>query len=125
MSRRLTAQPTPLGVPGFPPVTRVLTLSHLSVLSSWRSDHAAIPPPYRRRWGTMYRKWTSGVAVMALAACSAQQPGQSPSPTTASASVPAQQTCIIGEGTASWYHARNKRGAVPGELVAAHRSLPV
>ena len=40
---------------------------------------------------------------------------------------PAQQACIIGEGTASWYHAggRGRAAAASGELVAAHRSLPL
>lgn len=72
----------------------------------------------------MHRKWTSGIAVLALAACSTQQP-PAPSPASVSASVPAQQACIIGEGTASWYHARARGRAASGELVAAHRSLPL
>ena len=69
----------------------------------------------------MLKKWTSGTTLLVLAACSTQQP-PAPSPASVAASVPAQPTCIIGEGTASWYHARR---AAPGELVAAHRSLPI
>jgi rare lipoprotein A (peptidoglycan hydrolase) len=74
----------------------------------------------------MHRKWASGIAVLGLAACSSQQP-PAPSPASVSASVPAQQACIIGEGTASWYHAggRGRAAAASGELVAAHRSLPL
>ena len=74
----------------------------------------------------MHRKWTSGIAVLGLAACSSQPP-PAPSPVSVSASqVPAQQACIIGEGTASWYHAGGRgRAAASGELVAAHRSLPI
>jgi rare lipoprotein A len=76
----------------------------------------------------MHRKWTSGIAVLGLAACSSQQPpAPSPASVSASASVPAQQACIIGEGTASWYHAggKGRAAAASGELVAAHRSLPL
>jgi rare lipoprotein A len=75
----------------------------------------------------MHRNWTSGIAVLGLAACSTQQP-PAPSLAAVSASVPAQQqACIIGEGTASWYHAggRGRAAAASGELVAAHRSLPL
>jgi rare lipoprotein A len=71
----------------------------------------------------MYCTWTSGIAVLALAACSAQQTAPQPAPTLQSAA--AQQTCIIGEGTASWYHVRAKGHGESGELVAAHRSLPL
>jgi rare lipoprotein A len=69
----------------------------------------------------MHRKWTIAIAVLGLAGCSSQQP-PAPSPASVAASAPAQPACIIGEGTASWYRAR---GAAPGELVAAHRSLPI
>ena len=73
----------------------------------------------------MHRKWTSGIAVLGLAACSTQQP-PAPSPASVAASVPAaQQACIIGEGTASWYRAGGRGRAASGELVAAHRSLPL
>jgi len=75
----------------------------------------------------MHRKWASGIAVLGLAACSSQQP-PAPSPASSvSASVPAQHACLIGEGTASWYHAggRGRAAAAAGELVAAHRSLPI
>jgi rare lipoprotein A len=72
----------------------------------------------------MHMKWTNGIALLLLAACSTQQP-PAPSPVSVSASVPAQQACIIGEGTASWYHARARERAAAGELVAAHRSLPI
>ena len=74
----------------------------------------------------MHMKWTNGIALLLLAACSTQQPpAPSPVSVSASASVPAQQACIIGEGTASWYHARARERAAAGELVAAHRSLPI
>jgi rare lipoprotein A len=73
------------------------------------------------RLAGMHRKWTIGIALLGLAACSTQPPS-APSPASVTASVPAQPACIIGEGTASWYHARH---AAPGELVAAHRSLPI
>jgi rare lipoprotein A len=73
---------------------------------------------------TMNRKWTSGIALLALAGCSTLQP-PAPSPPSVAASVPAQQACIMGEGTASWYHARARERVAAGELVAAHRSLPI
>ncbi len=72
----------------------------------------------------MHRKWASGIAVLGLAACSSQPPPP-PSPVTVSASEPSQQACIIDEGTASWYHAGGRGRAASGELVAAHRSLPI
>ena len=74
----------------------------------------------------MHRIWTSGITVLLLAACSTQPP-PAPSPVSASASpsVSAQQACIIGEGTASWYRAGARGRAPSGELVAAHRSLPL
>jgi rare lipoprotein A len=72
----------------------------------------------------MHRKWASGVAVLGLAACTSQQ-APTPSPASVSASVSAQQACIVGEGTASWYRAGGRRRAASGELVAAHRSLPL
>ena len=75
----------------------------------------------------MHWKWASVIAGLGLAACSSQQPS-APSPAGVSAaSAPAQQACIIGEGTASWYHAggRGRAAAASGEMVAAHRSLPL
>jgi rare lipoprotein A len=101
----------------------VLTPLHLCVWFTWRSDRAVILPPYWTGLFAMHRKWTSGIAVLGLAACSSQQP-PAPSPASVAASVPAQQACI-GEGTASWYHAGARRRAASGELVAAHRSLPL
>lgn len=72
----------------------------------------------------MHATWGSGLLLMVVTACAAQQPGLTQGQTSEQVP-PAVQPACIQRGDATWYGGAARGRTSRDELTAAHRSLPM